>query len=97
MHKKVLFETFTRGHSESKRILLNCVLVQCFNSIIKIRWTSGDKLVDSMKLSVALATIPACYSRCNTHYNFRSGITPVEETIWKTRNVRKIGFRIKMN
>jgi len=41
MHKKVLFETFTRGHSESERILLNCVLVQCFSDTVRSSKSGG--------------------------------------------------------
>ena len=47
MHTKVLSETFTtRGHSESERILLNCVLVQCFNDTIRSSKSSGLAVVN---------------------------------------------------
>lgn len=35
MNTKVLFENFTSFHSESEKILVNCVLVQCFNDTIQ--------------------------------------------------------------
>ena len=48
MHTKVLFETFTtRGHSESERTLLNCVLVKCFNDMIRSS-KSGELAVNNL-------------------------------------------------
>jgi hypothetical protein len=43
---KVLLETFTtRGHSESERILVKCVLVQCFNYPIRSSKSGGLAVV----------------------------------------------------
>ena len=44
---KVLFETFTTsGHSESERILLNCVIVQCFNDTIGSSKSDGLAVIN---------------------------------------------------
>jgi hypothetical protein len=86
MHMKVLVETFTtKGHSEGERILLNCVLVQCFNDTIRSSKSGGLAVVNLWIPSNSVLYLPLSphVIRDVTHNTILEGGLPLLKKLYR--------------